>query len=79
MTKHFGVVAREVQIEVKKNIINSKHDMRRDRYSRGRFVGRGRSLIPQIHSLHHDFENPHHLLKLEFHLEVDKDFLKSQD
>ena len=53
--------------------------MRRDRDSRGKFVGRGRSLIPQIHSLHHDFENPHHLLKLEFHLEVDQDFLKSQD
>jgi len=47
LAKHFGVVVGEVQIEVKKKeIINSKHDMRRDRDSRGRFVGQGRSLIP---------------------------------
>ena len=49
MTKHFGTVAGEVRIEVKKNKkikIKSKHDMCRDRDSRGRFVGRGRSSIP---------------------------------
>jgi len=43
LAQHFGVVAGEVQIEVKKK---SKHDMRRDRDSRGRFLGCGRSLIP---------------------------------
>ena len=49
MAKHFCAVAGEVQIEVKKKkdkIINSKHDMHRDRDSRRRFVGQGRSLIP---------------------------------